>query len=200
MRGQAGGAPQYQDFERIHEHGAQNHMHPIDESQRGSEMVGYPEPIRNLSQTGQITIEEEEFAKCFYREVFQSGLMGRLVDCHEGTYSHDVHPDAHNPEILNRVLGIFALLDSVDEAILATVCALILELRSSGEDVPLNIEEVGRRVMGYASSNVNLGAGAALLRAAIWMIRFGYDNPEICAALVKEKQVYRELQLRSGCA
>ena len=152
-----------------------------------SEDIGFPEPIRSLGKSGQITPDEEALAKAFYRDVHRSGLLYSLVQSFGGECSEDMKVEAGCPETLARLRGVFSLLDSLDERLLATVCAPILEMRTSSADGPLRVEEVGRRVMGYGSPEANHGAGAALLRAAIWAIRLGYRNPVICNALLSDR-------------
>lgn len=153
-----------------------------------------PEPIRALSQGGLISPEEEALARSFYRDVCASGLMPKLMKhSHAPIYGS---PDSHqtnNKEVADRVRGIFAMLDAIDDRLLATVCALILEFSTNGENRPLNLEEVGRRVMGYPTVEANRGAGGTLLRAALWMIRFGYNNPTVCTAMMHEKQMKMRL-------
>ena len=145
-----------------------------------------PEPIRALSQGGLISPEEEALAKSFYKDVCASGLLPKFSNHPSAAYAQ---AGTVNEETLKRVRGIFALLDSIDDRLLATVCALILEISAKGETRPLSIEEVGRRVMGYHDPEANRGAGGALLRAALWMIRFGYNNETICTAMMQEKQM-----------
>ena len=152
-----------------------------------SEDIGFPEPIQSLGKSGQITPDEEALAKAFYRDVHRSGLLYSLVQSFTGECSEDMKVEAGCPETLARLRGVFSLLDSLDERLLATVCALILEMRTTSADAPLRVEEVGRRVMGYGSPEANHGAGAALLRAAIWAIRLGYRNPVICNALLSDR-------------
>lgn len=154
---------------------------------RKSEDIGFPEPIQSLGKSGQITPDEEALAKAFYRDVYRSGLLYLLIESFGGKRTEDLKVEAGCPETMARLRGVFSLLDSLDERLLATVCALILEMRSTSEDRPLRVEEVGRRVMGYASPEANRGAGAALLRAAIWAIRLGYRNPVICDALLSDR-------------
>ncbi len=145
-----------------------------------------PEPIRALSQGGLISPEEEALAKSFYRDVCASGLLPKFSNHPNASF---IHGGPVNEETLKRVRGIFALLDGIDDRLLATVCALILEISAKGETRPLDIEEVGRRVMGYNTPEANRGAGGALLRAALWMIRFGYNNDTVCQAIMQEKQM-----------
>ncbi|MGH1350440.1 MAG: hypothetical protein ACRBBN_06480 [Methyloligellaceae bacterium] len=145
-----------------------------------------PEPIRALSQGGLISPEEEALAKSFYRDVCTSGLLPKFSNHPNAAFIHGGPTDEGT---LKRVRGIFALLDAIDDRLLATVCALILEISIKGEQSPLDIEEVGRRVMGYAAPEANRGAGGALLRAALWMIRFGYNNEPVCGAIMMEKQL-----------
>lgn len=145
-----------------------------------------PEPIRALSQGGLISPEEEALAKSFYRDVCTAGLLPKFSNHPNASFIHGGPVDEN---ILKRVRGIFALLDGIDDRLLATVCALILEISTKGETRPLNIEEVGRRVMGYNTPEANRGAGGALLRAALWMIRFGYNNETVCQAIMQEKQM-----------
>lgn len=156
----------------------------------GNQPFVLPEPIRALSQGGLISPEEEALAKSFYHDVCASGLMPKLMKhSHAPIYGNPQMGGLNNKEIADRVRGIFAMLDAIDDRLLATVCALILEISNNGEHRPLNIEDVGRRVMGYPTPEANRGAGGTLLRAALWMIRFGYNNPTICTALMHEKQM-----------
>lgn len=156
----------------------------------GTQPFVLPEPIRALSHGGLITKEEEELARTFYHDVCESGLMPRLMKyANAPVYRHHENKGPQNKELANRIRGLFALLDAVDDRLLATICALILEISNNDDHRPLNIEEVGRRVMGYNNADANLGAGGTLLRAALWMLRFGYNNPTICTAMMHEKQM-----------
>ena len=165
-----------------------------------SEDIGFPEPIRSLGKSGQITPDEEALAKAFYRDVYRSGLLYSLVESFGGECSEDMKVEAGCPETLTRLRGVFSLLDSLDERLLATVCALILEMRATNADGPLRVEEVGRRVMGYGSPEANHGAGAALLRAAIWAIRLGYRNPVICNALLSDRSNRQAFEVKRQAA
>lgn len=146
--------------------------------------VGLPEPIQNLSQSGQISPEEENLAKTFYHDVYQAGVLPQIGPDGQAAPGQG----GQGAENAGFVRGVFALLDSVDEQLLAAICALLLELKLVGEDHPMRLEEVGRRVMGYQSAEANSAAGAALLRAALWVVRFGYQNPQLCTNLYQEKQ------------
>ncbi len=170
-----------------HYQDAYNHSYQK-QSQYGNENqpVVLPEPIRAMSQGGLISPEEESLAKSFYRDVCAAGLLPKFSNHPSAPY---VQAGPADEETLKRVRGIFALLDAIDDRLLATVCALILEISTKGETRPLSIEDVGRRVMGYRDPESNRGAGGALLRAALWMIRFGYNNETICTAMMQEKQM-----------
>lgn len=146
--------------------------------------VGLPDPIQALSDKGYISQEEDALARRFFYEVHQSQLLPQL----NGQASATGSADPRHHEIDMQVRGIFALLNSVDEQLLGTVCALLLEMKLSGHDHPLPVEEVGRRIMGYTSQEANAAAGATLLRAALWVVRFGYQNPKLCNVLLEEKQ------------
>jgi len=162
--------------------------------------IGFPEPIQSLAQSGQITADEEALAKAFYRDVHRSGLLNSLIEPFGGEAASEAGSEAGCSETMARLRGVFSLLDSLDERLLATVCALILELRSTAEDRPLRVEEVGRRVMGYASPEANGAAGAALLRAAIWAIRLGYKNPVICKALLSDRSGQKAFEAKRKAA
>ena len=165
-------------------------------SRDGNKPLVLPEPIRALSQGGLISPEEEALAKAFYRDVCASGLLPKFSNHPNAEF---IHSSGVDEKALKTVRGIFALLDSIDDRLLATVCALILEISAKGETRPLDIEEVGRRVMGYNTPEANRGAGGALLRASLWMIRFGYNNDTVCSAIMQEKQVAaRTAQRRSA--
>ncbi|MEM7620434.1 MAG: hypothetical protein AAF228_08210 [Pseudomonadota bacterium] len=155
-----------------------------------NQSLAMPEPIAALSQGGFISPEEEALARTFYKDVCESGLMPRLMkNAPAPIYTKYHTTNQNNKELADHIRGIFALLDAVDDRLLATMCALILEISNNGEQRPLNIEEVGRRVMGYPTQEANLGAGGTLLRAALWMIRFGYNNPTVCTAMMHEKRM-----------
>lgn len=148
--------------------------------------VGLPQPIQTLREEGHISSEEEALARRFFYEVYQSELLPQINSQHQ-----HAQPQQQDPQMAQtdaQVKGIFALLNSVDEQLLGTICALLLELKLSGQGRPLPIEEVGRRIMGYSSQEANAAAGATLLRAALWIVRFGYQNPQLCQSLVQEKQ------------
>ena len=65
--------------------------------------------------------------------------------------------------------------------------ALLLEIRAADETRPVSVVEVGRRVMGYEEEGHNEAAGGALLRAALWIIRFGYQNPIVADTMLTEQ-------------
>lgn len=147
--------------------------------------VGLPEPIQALRDGGQLSQEEEALARRFFYEVHQSEILPQL----SGMARAGGQPaDPQALQMSNHVKGIFTLLNAIDEQLLGTVCALLLEMKLSGHDQPLPIAEVGRRIMGYPSEVANAAAGAALLRAALWVIRFGYRKPELCNNLLQEKR------------
>lgn len=148
--------------------------------------VALPEPIQALRDGGQISADEDALARRFYYEVQQSQLLPQLSD--QAGYAQSPMSDPRIQEMDAQVRGIFALLNSVDEQLLGTLCALLLEMKLSGQDRPLPVEEVGRRIMGYTSQAANAAAGATLLRAALWIVRFGYQHPKLCQILLQEKQ------------
>ena len=149
--------------------------------------VAFPPPIASLNEKGQISSDEVELARDFYGDVVQSGLMPRLIPDLVATIPQfDVDPEIQASASL-KVRGIFSLLNAIDERLLATVCALILEMKLANDGQTINVEEVGRRIMGYDQPQANQAAGAALLRASLWIIRFGYQNPTIFRRLLEER-------------
>lgn len=147
--------------------------------------VSVPAPIQSLYDSGQMSVDEIALAKRFFYEVHQSNLLPQLNDQSSQASAQD---QQRAKEIDTHVRGIFSLLNSVDEQLLGTVCALLLEMKLSGQDQVLPVEEVGRRIMGYSSTEANSAAGATLLRAALWIVRFGYQHPKLCQVLLQEKK------------
>ncbi len=166
------------------------------ESSNSVQSVGLPPPIRDLSEAGKMSADEVDLARNFYIDVERSGLMPRLVP--DLASPHDVNGVSEEDEQAAslRVRGLFSLLNAIDERLLATVCALILEMKLAGDGHKINVEEVGRRIMGYSLAEANSAAGAALLRAALWIIRFGYENPVVYKTLLAEREELLKVSLQ----
>lgn len=160
--------------------------------------VGLPPPIRNLNETGQMSSDELQLAETFYGDVEKSGLLPLMIPELASAENVNISPDEAGLGAQERVKGIFSLLNAIDERLLATVCALVLEMKLAGNGDPVDVEEVGRKIMGYSLPEANSAAGAALLRAALWIIRFGYENPIVYKTLLAEREELRKTTLQNS--
>ena len=159
--------------------------------------VGLPPPIRDLNEAGKMSSDEVDLARAFYLDVEKSGLMPRLIPDLANLHDINCVSDEDEQAASTRVRGLFSLLNAIDERLLATVCALVLEMKLAGDGHTINIEEVGRRIMGYGLAEANSAAGAALLRAALWIIRFGYENPIVYQTLLAEREELLKVSLQT---
>ena len=168
------------------------------ETMKPVKSVGLPPPIRDLNETGQMSSDELELAETFYADVEKSGLLPLMIPELASSQSINSCPDETGAGAQERVKGIFSLLNAIDERLLATVCALGLEMKLAGEGEPVDLEEVGRKIMGFSLPEANSAAGAALLRAALWIIRFGYENPIVYKTLLAEREELRQASLQNS--
>ncbi|MGI9569835.1 MAG: hypothetical protein ACR2PH_08890, partial [Desulfobulbia bacterium] len=157
------------------------------ETMKPVKSVGLPPPIRDLNEAGQMSSDELDLAETFYADVEKSGLLPLMIPELASTDSFSINSVEVGQGAEERVKGIFSLLNAIDERLLATVCALVLEMKLAGNGEPVDVEEVGRKIMGYSLPEANSAAGAALLRAALWIIRFGYENPIVYKTLLAER-------------